>query len=104
MRKLQERLGTIILQERDYRRIRRLIGDKPKFAHVEMEISMGHPNGKTGSFPSKWKDNELSGLDREINLKDKAVDKAVRVVRFPRYRAENKREYKGYSPRQHNHI
>ena len=36
---------------------------------------------------SKWKDwvlesSELSGLDRETNLKDKAGDKTVRVVRI----------------------
>lgn len=37
-------------QERGYRRQRRLSGDKPKSVHVEMERSMGCPNGKTGSW------------------------------------------------------
>lgn len=40
----------IIHQEREYRKIRGLSGDKPKFMHVEMEMSMVCPNGKTGSW------------------------------------------------------
>lgn len=46
--------------------------------HVEMEMSMGCPNGKNGSCSH----HNCLGFDRETNLKDKAGDKAVRAVKI----------------------
>ena len=48
MGKLEGRLGNIIHQEREDRRIRRLSGDKPTFMSVELGMSMGCPGGEIG--------------------------------------------------------